>query len=116
MAEPEFSFDPLLSAFPSPHHHQTAADYNQNDSNIPRQKIAVVGVDADVDIAGVDAVTLRVRYGYEEGKDSEHQDNESNGKEFQENPPILLADFRADAPSGSELALPNGFHLGTQPT
>src|SRR5262249_4921356 len=62
----------------------------------------MVGVDADVDIAGVDAVMLWVRYRYEEGKDSEHQENESNGKDFQENPPILLADFGADAPSSSE--------------
>jgi hypothetical protein len=36
-------------------------------------------------------VALRVRYRHEEGKDSEHQDNQSNCKEFQENPPILLS-------------------------
>ena len=31
-----------------------------------------MGVDADVDIAGVEAVALRVRYRHEKGKDSEH--------------------------------------------
>jgi len=35
----------------------------------------MVGVDADVDIPGIEAVALRVRYGHEEGKDSEHQNN-----------------------------------------
>lgn len=49
----------------------------------------MVGVDTNVDIPGIEAVVLRVAYWHEEGKDSEHQNNESNGKEFQEHPPIL---------------------------
>lgn len=55
----------------------------------------MVGVDTNVDIPGIEAVVLRVPYWHEEGKDSEHQNNESNGKEFQEHPPILVADFLA---------------------
>ena len=58
----------------------------------------MVGVDADVDIPGIEAVALRVPYRHEEGKDSEHQDNQSNGKEFHENPPILVLDVLADPP------------------
>ena len=64
----------------------------------------MVGVDSDVDITGIEAVALRVPYGHKEGKDSEYQDNESNSKEFQENPPILFAEFDAVPCPAAKLA------------
>src|SRR5262249_2098922 len=55
-----------------------SADSDQNDAHVWGQKIAMMSVDTDVDIAGIEAVVLSVRDGNEEGENAEHNDDEAN--------------------------------------
>jgi hypothetical protein len=67
----------LAAAF-APRDHQACAYYKQCDAHGRRQKIIVVRVHAQVDVAGVNAMTFSVRDGNEERQNSEYQNDESN--------------------------------------
>jgi len=70
----------LLCFLPSTHDHQPSANGNQNLADVWRQKFVVMGVDAEVDVSGVDAVALGVRNGHKKGKNSKHKYDCANCK------------------------------------
>lgn len=51
--------------------HEAGADYYQGDAGGWGENVAGVGIDADVNVAGVEAVMFGVGDGDEEGEDSE---------------------------------------------
>jgi hypothetical protein len=55
----------------APRDHQACAYHKQCDAHSGRQKIIVVRFHAQVDVAGVNAMTFSVRDRNEEGKNSE---------------------------------------------
>src|SRR5690348_14098482 len=67
-----------LGSSSSAHHHQPSTNRNQDDADIRRQKFVMMRVDAEVNIAGIDAMVLGVRDRDEERQNTEHDNNESN--------------------------------------
>jgi len=59
-----------LGPLSSAHHHQRAANHDERDADVWGKQFVVVGVDADMDVARIDAMALGVRQGNEKGCNS----------------------------------------------
>lgn len=70
-----------LRPFPSSHYHQSSTDNNQHDTDVRRQEFVVMGVDAEVNIAGIYTVMFRVRDRDEERQDTEQDNNDSDNQQ-----------------------------------